>query len=270
MSKSDKALENIYHRAQEKIWDGREVLEDLLEKHGGITDLSTHEKQALQNIFAVILAGENAAWKISLQLAEMLSTVESRMAATSQAHDEARHFYVMRDYLALTDYVARPIPKPVTEALNMVLKTNNLAKKLLGMQLMVEPVALTIFQEVRRVSPEPILSELLGYFERDEARHVALGVHHLPDVTRDLGIIQIISLIKWQLKIFMLELEGLKQLRHDFEVLGLNIEDVFELAENKQLSALREFVSELGLSPNIWEPVRYFIRYQKSRYLRPI
>ena len=65
----------------------------------------------------------------------------------------------------MTDYAARPVPRPVEEALSMVLKTNNLAKKLLGMQLMVEPVALTIFQEIRRVSPEPVLSDLLEYFE---------------------------------------------------------------------------------------------------------
>jgi hypothetical protein len=66
----------------------------------------------------------------------------------------------------------------------------------------------------------------------------------------------------------MLELQGLKELRPDFEALGLNIEDVFELAENKQLSALQDFVAELGLSPKVWEPIRYFIRYQKGRLLR--
>ena len=174
----------------------------------------------------------------------------------------------MRDYLAMTDYTSRPIPEPVTRALGMVMKTKSIPKKLLGMQLMVEPVALTIFQEVRRVSPEPVLTDLLGYFERDEARHVALGVHHLPDAVRGMTTVQVISLIAWQLKIFMLELQGLRELRSDFEALGLNIEDVFDLAEKKQLSALQDFVSELGLSPRVWEPIRYFIRFQKSRVLR--
>jgi rubrerythrin len=261
-------LENIYHRSQEKIWDGRAVLAELLEKHGGIGKLESNQAQALQNIFAVILEGENAAWKISLQLAARLESIEARMAATSQAHDEARHFYVMRDYLKLTDYTPRPIPEAVERALAMIMKTNSMPKKLLGMQLMVEPVALTIFQEVRRVSPEPVLADLLAYFERDEARHVALGVHHLPDVVKGMNPIHIVSLITWQLRIFMLELQGLKELRPDFEALGLNIEDVFELAENKQLSALQDFVAELGLSPKVWEPIRYFIRYQKGRLLR--
>jgi len=265
--KSAEMLENIYHRSQERIWDGRAVLSELLEKHGGIGKLDSHQARALQNIFAVILEGENAAWKISLQLAVKLESIEARMAATSQAHDEARHFYVMRDYLKLTDYTPRPIPDPVSRALDMIMRTNSLPKKLLGMQLMVEPVALTIFQEIRRTSPEPVLAELLEYFERDEARHVALGVHHLPAVVKGMSPVRIASLITWQLRIFMLELQGLKELRSDFETLDINVEDIFKLAENKQLSALQDFVAEMGLSSKVWEPIRYFIRYQKSRLL---
>ena len=267
-SKPKNTLEGIYHRGQEKIWDGREVLKELVEKHGGVSDLPYCEKMALQNIFAVILEGERAAWNVSLQLAEMLEDPAAKMAATSQAHDESRHFYVMRDYLSLTDYNERPIPEPVKQALGMILSTNSLPKKLLGMQLMVEPVALTIFQEIRRTSPEPVLADLLEYFERDEARHVALGVHHLPAVVKDMGPVQIISLISWQLRIFMLELEGLRELRKDFTVLGLNAEDVFDLAEKKQISALQDFVTELGLSPKVWEPIRHFIRHQKGKRLK--
>ena len=267
-AKSARTLENIYHRGQEKIWDGRQVLAELLDKHGGVGRIDQRQAHALQNIFAVILEGENAAWKISLQLADKLESIEARLAATSQAHDESRHFYVMRDYLELIDYKARSVPRPVKQALDMVMSTDSLPKKLLGMQLMVEPVALTIFQEVRRVSPEPVLSDLLEYFEKDEARHVALGVHHLPSVVKDMGPVQIISLISWQLRIFMLELQGLRELRLDFEALGLSIEDVFELAEQKQISALQDFVEELGISRKVWEPIRHFIRYQKTRMLK--
>ena len=242
-TKSAQTLENIYHRGQEKIWDGREVLAELLEKHDGIGEMEPRQARALQNIFAVILAGEEAAWKISLQLADKLDNIEARLAATSQAHDESRHFYVMRDYLELTDYQPRQVPEAVSRALGMVMSTQSLPKKLLGMQLMVEPVALTIFQEIRRVSPEPAVVE-------------------------DMGPAQIISLISWQLRIFMLELQGLRELREDFEALGLNIEDVFELAEKKQINALQDFVGGLGLSRKVWEPIRYFIRYQKGRMLR--
>ena len=52
--------------------------------------------------------------------------------------------------------------------------------KLLGMQLIVESVAVTLFRSVAQAGVEPVLSELLPYFERDEARHVGLGVLYLP------------------------------------------------------------------------------------------
>ena len=73
MKSDHKVLEGIYHRGQEKIWDGRQVLQELLDKHNGICELAPAQEQALQNIFAVILHGENAAWKISLQLAEQVA-----------------------------------------------------------------------------------------------------------------------------------------------------------------------------------------------------
>ena len=83
-----------------------------------------------------------------------------------------------------------------------------------------------------------------------------------------MGPLQIVSLILWQLRILMLELQGLRELSDDFDALGLNAEDVFSLAEKKQLDALQEFVVKLGLSPKVWDPIRYFVRYQKRWMLR--
>src|SRR5688500_16164646 len=85
-------LANLYHRGQELAWDGRATLDDLLKKHGGI-QLDPSMRQPLGVIFGVIMWGELAAWKISLQLADKIPELEPKMAATSQAHDEARHFY---------------------------------------------------------------------------------------------------------------------------------------------------------------------------------
>ena len=97
------------------------------------------------------------------------------MAATSQTHDEARHFYVMHDYLELLGYEPMELPAGPRRVIESILHADSLAKKLLGMQLMVEPIALTLFQIVRENNLEPVLCELLPYYERDEARHVAQG-----------------------------------------------------------------------------------------------
>src|SRR5438874_2661097 len=82
-------VENIYHRGQDLAWNGREVLAKLVEKHGGVR-LPPATRAALGAVFGPILWGELAAWKISAQLADRLEPLEAKMAATSQAHDEAR------------------------------------------------------------------------------------------------------------------------------------------------------------------------------------
>jgi len=267
MNRHDEILTNIYHRGQEKVWDGRNVLDELLAKYGGCGKMEPQARRSLNRILTMILRGEEAAWKISLQLGSMLDTTPARLAATSQAHDEARHFYVMRDYLKLTKQAPVTLPKSIDQALNAVISTDSLPKKLLGMQLMVEPVALTIFQEIRKSELEPVLCELLPYYERDEARHVALGVHYLPTLMKDMVPLRFLSLAAWQYRLFMLELHGLRDMRADFHAIGLDPNHLFALAEQKQLKALEDVAGELGWGPSIWKPLQTMLRYQKHRIL---
>ena len=268
VNKHNDLLEGIYHKGQEKIWDGREILTSLIKKHGGLRFKDQFVRRSVCRIFKMILKGEEAAWKISLQLGAMLDNIPARMAATSQAHDEARHFYVMRDYLSMCDCGTIGLPESVSKFLNTVTNTDDLVKKMLGMQLMVEPVALTIFQEIRKINIEPILSELLVYYERDEARHVALGVQHLPVIMKDMSKIKLISLLAWQFRLFMLELEGLNDMRYDFENVGLSPDKLFEYAEKRQLDALEKIATELGWNQSVWKPLQSVLRYQKERILK--
>src|SRR5207244_174538 len=115
-------LENIYHAGQDKIWDGREVLTNLVAKHGGVR-MALDAQQALANVFSSLMWGELAAWKISAQLADALTDFEAKMAATSQVHDEARHFYVLHDYLSLLDVEIPDIGRSTRMLLETVLAT---------------------------------------------------------------------------------------------------------------------------------------------------
>ena len=64
----------------------------------------------------------------------------------------------------------------------------------------VEPIALTLFQMVRESEIEPVLCELLRYYEIDEARHVALGIHYLPTMYRQQTMGEMVDMWRWQLK----------------------------------------------------------------------
>ncbi|HLU66686.1 MAG TPA: ferritin-like domain-containing protein [Kofleriaceae bacterium] len=229
-------LANIYHRGQELAWSGREVLAELIEKHGPI-QIAEDKKRALGRLFAIIMWGELAAWRISAQLADQLVPLEAKMAATSQAHDEARHFYVMHDYLSQLGAVPRTIDRPSRAVLDLVLRTDSMLEKLTGMQLMVETLALTIFQLVREAEAEPVLCELLRYYERDEARHVGLGIQHLPDMMRRASRWEAARAFVFQLKIIGWTLRGLKELEPDFKALGISPRRVITVGRNKMFTA---------------------------------
>ncbi len=240
-------LANLYHKGQDLAWDGREVLSSLLDKHGGIK-LASEDAEALSRIFAIILWGELAAWKISLQLADQLEPLEARMAATSQAHDEARHFYVMYDYLSELGQVPTQIDRRSRAVLDLVLNTDDLVKKLIGMQLMIETLALTLFQIVRESRVEPVLSDLLRFYEKDEARHVGLGIQHLPAMLKTAGPLRNADLIAFQLKIVGWSMASLKALEPDLKRIGIDPRTVMFLGKAKQMSANEMLWKEMGIA----------------------
>ena len=260
-AKSARVLERIYHKGHKHAWDGQAVLSSLLEKHGK-PELNSHQRAALGRVFANIMWGELAAWKVSAELAAELMPLEAKMAATSQAFDEARHFYVMHDYLVELDAMPDRLDWATETLLLSVMNANTLAKKLLGMQLMIEPLALSLFQVVRKLNLEPVLSELLAYYERDEARHVALGVQYLPVLMKDMSTAERLALWGYQWKMVNLELVCNRQLSRDLMVFGLDPREILEVGMGKQLKALDLLFDEMGIKTRI--PSKMLARYTQS------
>ena len=239
--------ERIYHRGQDMAWDGREILPMLIKQHGGIR-VSPEKREALKKVFAIILWGEFAAWKVSAQLADRLVPLEAKMAATSQAFDEARHFYVMHDYLKEIDYTIEPLDRAPQALLDTVLETDKLPHKLLGMQLLIEPIALTVFQTVRESGVEPVLCDLLRYYERDEARHVGLGMQYLPSMLQRMTKREIAGLFAFQVRLMSWAMAELKVMESDLKVLGITPRVIVARTRKKQLAATHEALSALGVA----------------------
>lgn len=239
-------LRSLYHKGQDLAWDGQEVLSSLVKKHGGVTVHAT-QREALGRVFDLILWGELAAWRISAALADRITELEPKMAATSQAHDEARHFYVMYDYLAEMGYRPQPLPRISQRLLEKVILAKPLAHKLLGMQLQVETMALTLFQAVRENKIEPVLTELLRYFEKDEARHVGLGIQYLPSLIGSMNPAQGLRLLVFQLRVTAWSLGSLKAMEPHLRVLGIPPLKIFELGRAKQLVAFIKLWEQMGI-----------------------
>jgi len=275
-------MRNIYHKGQDLAWDGRTVLEELKAKHGGI-HLPEEKKQALSRIFEIILWGELAAWKISAELADALVPLEAKMAATSQAHDEARHFYVMYDYLKELGYTPTRIDAMSQKVLDITLDTPVLAHKILGMQLMIETIALTIFQTVREAQVEPVLTELLLYYEKDEARHVGLGTQYLPQILRRQTPLEAARTMAFQIKLVFWTLASLKSMEKDLAALGITTRTLITHGREKQMAANAELWGnkqpkfsafmervlagiELGLFPGLDKPQDLSYRWKMFQH----
>jgi hypothetical protein len=173
-------LRRIYANASRDLWDGPALLRAALQKHGGI-QLEQHKRVALCHLMTMLMWGELAAWIVSAELAERLEDPDARLAASSQVFDEARHFYTLRDYVALLHVPVAPLDPYFATAARTLLDDNDLNVKLLAMQLLAEGTAQAIFSFLGDAKVEPVLCEILPYVERDEARHVGLGILHLPE-----------------------------------------------------------------------------------------
>jgi len=211
----------IYHKGHEQAWDGRAVLDELVEKHGGI-HFPEDKRDAFGTIASVLLWGELAAWSISADLALKLEETPAKMAASSQVFDEARHFYVLRDYMWRAGVPIKKLGGWSRRLLVELLETDNLLYKVVGMQLLVESTAVVMFRKIADANVEPVLSELLYYFERDEARHVGLGVLTLPQVLEGLSDREALALWWFQTKMQLEMIGGGMTINPAFVTLGID------------------------------------------------
>ncbi len=232
-------MENIYHRGQDRIWDGREVLRELLDEHGGV-HVPEDKRDALIYVLSVIMWGEYAAWRVSAELADRLHDLEARLAATSQSHDEARHFYVLHDYLH--EMGATPVAPDAwgKRLIELTLRTENVTTKLLGMQLTIESIALSLFKALRDSDIEPVLSGLLPYYERDEARHVGLGHQLLPSAFLSCGRRQRIGAQLSQTWLAITAIGELKELEDHLRTLRIDPHRIIRHAQDRMLANLKE------------------------------
>lgn len=233
-------MDSIYHRGQALAWDGREVLDGLFAKHG-TPQLSAAKRQAMLELMSTLMWGEMGAWKIAAQLSDELEPLEARMAAVSQAHDEARHFYVLHDYMERAfGKVPKSMPPSAEKLLASVMRANTPAKKVLGMQLQLEPTALCIFNAVRSAEVCPILTELLKLFEKDEARHVGLGVQLLPSLMKRMSVSERLVFTAYSFKVATWSVQAMVELDPTLRALGLDPRAIAILGKSKQLLALEE------------------------------
>ncbi|MBU6282243.1 ferritin-like domain-containing protein [bacterium] len=124
------------------------------------------------------LHGEQGALMVAAQLVNAVPHVDAKFYAATQTMDEARHVEVFARYIEKLDEV-QPIAPALKGVLDDTLATDDWLEKLVGMQIVVEGLALYSFRDMRALTKEPLLRDVLTYVGRDEARHHAYGVQYV-------------------------------------------------------------------------------------------
>jgi rubrerythrin len=124
------------------------------------------------------LHGEQGALLVASQLVNCVPHTDAKFYAATQTMDEARHVEVFSRYIEKLDEV-QPVAKPLKRILDATLSTGDWLEKLVGMQIVIEGLALHSFRDMRNLTEEPLLKELLTYVARDEARHHAYGIMYV-------------------------------------------------------------------------------------------
>lgn len=132
------------------------------------------------------LHGEQGAMLVASQLVSCAPTYEAKLYASSQTFDEARHVEVFNKYLRRKIGFMYPISETLKAILDKVLGDERWYLKFIGMQLIIEGLALAAFNTAKMSAVDPLFAQVCHLVIRDEARHVTFGVNFLEDFVKTL------------------------------------------------------------------------------------
>jgi hypothetical protein len=128
------------------------------------------------------LHGEQGALLCTAKIVETVPWYDAKLYASTQVMDEARHVEVFNRYIDEKLGGSFQVNAHLRMLLDDIIEDARWDMTYLGMQVMVEGLALAAFGFMHQMTSEPLLKKLLRYVMSDEARHVAFGVLSLREV----------------------------------------------------------------------------------------
>ena len=135
-------------------------------------DLRRHSQA---NDLSQFLHGEQGALICAAKIVQQVPDVEAKFYAATQVMDEARHVEVYKRLLHEKFDLAYPITPPLQSLLDGILRDSRWDMTYLGMQVLIEGLALAAFAGIRDMAKNPLAAAVNAYVMQDEARHVAFG-----------------------------------------------------------------------------------------------
>ena len=141
-----------------------------------------HSMESQNWSLSQFMHGEQGALICTAKIVETVPWIDAKYYAATQVMDEARHVEVFAKYLDTKLNGHYPINTHLRMLLDDIINDSRWDMTYLGMQIMVEGLALAAFGMAMQTTPDPLLKQLLRYVMSDEARHVAFGVLSLKEV----------------------------------------------------------------------------------------
>jgi hypothetical protein len=151
------------------------------------TELPKLRRLGSSYLLSNFLHGEQGALLATAQIVSAVPGPDAKFYAATQVMDEARHVEAYDRYLREKVELTFPISPYLRTLLDEILMERRWDMKYLGMQIMVEGLALAAFGMIQATSNEPLIKQIVHMIMQDEARHVAFGVLSLKGVYDDMG-----------------------------------------------------------------------------------
>ncbi|MFC6882717.1 MULTISPECIES: ferritin-like domain-containing protein [Actinomadura] len=137
--------------------------------------------------FSQFMHGEQGAMITAARIVESVPDLDSKFYSATQTMDEARHVEIFTRFLQEKVGMVYPINTKLQDLLDETLSDARWDMPYLGMQVLIEGLALAAFGVIRDITTKPLPKQILAYVMQDEARHVAFGRMALRDYYKELS-----------------------------------------------------------------------------------
>ena len=198
-------------------------------------DNFTHHQAAWT--WSQFLHGEQGAMITAARIVETVPDNDSKFYGATQVMDEARHVETFARFLQEKVGTVFPMNQDLASLLKDALEAKEWDYAYLGMQVLIEGLALAAFGVLRDMAENPLAKQLLAYVMQDEARHVAFGRLALRDAYQELSDKE-----RSEREDFVVE--GCWLMRNRFlgievyEALGMPVKECAEISENSEFQQI--------------------------------
>ena len=134
----------------------------------------TFTAHSTAQLLSQFLHGEQGALLTAATVAHGVPDMKAKFYAATQTVDEARHVEAYDRYVNKIA-IHYPMVPWLKDLIDTTLQTNNFCKVMIGMNMIVEGLALGAFNNMYRQTNEPLLKAVTFNVMRDESRHVSFG-----------------------------------------------------------------------------------------------